>query len=130
MQLTQAEITRVNETEYRISGAVDFSTVPNLTQRAEEFFKSCAPAATAKRGVTEKTGKREASGEAASKVVTVTTDMSQITECNSAGLALLLEMYRLGRLNNIKLRFVNLPSPLLSIAKAYGIEREIKAICR
>ena len=114
MQSKTAELTRLDQNDYSISGPVDFSTVPELVLRAKDFFKSYGKSADN----TEDT------------VVTITTDMSKTTECNSAGLALLLEMYKLARLNNIKCRFINLPAPLMTIAKAYGVEREIRAICR
>lgn len=118
MQSNKAELTRLDQNDYSISGPVDFSTVPDLALRAKEFFKSYGKSAPTK------------VANAETNEVTVTTDMSQITEFNSAGLALLLEMYKLARQNNIKCRFINLPAPLMTIAKAYGVEREIRAICR
>ena len=107
MQLTQAEITQQNKHKYLISGTVDFLTVPGLMQRTTDFFKSYKPSAAEK----------------------VVIDMSQITDCNSAGLALMLEIVKQARANNIKLHFENLPDTLLTIAKAYGVESEIRDIC-
>ena len=117
MQLNQAEITQQNPQKYLISGTVDFSTVPYLMQRVQDFFKA---------------HKKQAAEEAAVKgnAAIITTDLSQITDCNSAGLALLLEMVNHARSNNIELHFENLPDTLLTIAKAYGVESEIRDICQ
>ena len=110
MQLSQAEITQQNQQKYLISGTVDFSTVPGLMKTAEGFFKSA-----------------EKSKVAPSEKVSI--DLSKITDCNSAGLALMLEMVKYARSNNIELHFENLPDTLLTIAKAYGVEDEIRDIC-
>ena len=112
MQLGQAEITQQNKQKYLISGTVDFSTVPDLMQTAKGFLTSAGNAVTA---------------QAAAESVSI--DLSKITDCNSAGLALMLEMVKLARSNNIELHFENLPEALLTIAKAYGVENEIRDIC-
>ncbi len=108
MQLTQAEITQQNQQKYLISGAVDFLTVPDLMKRASVFFK----------------------GHKQSERANIEVDLSQVTTCNSAGLALMLEMAKHARLNNIELHFNNLPENLLTIAKAYGIESEVRDFCQ
>lgn len=113
MQLNQAEITQKNQHKYLISGVVDFSTVPDLLRRATGFFKSHKISVHVKPGSGESAGAKNAA--------TITVDMSQITSCNSAGLALMLEMTKQAGTNNIKLHFENLPESLLTIAKAYGI---------
>ena len=113
MQLGQAEITRQSEQQYRISGTVNFSTVPGLMQRVVEFFKSF---------------KRSATGPSKNDKVTI--DLSPVTDCNSAGLALLLEIDKHAHSKNINVHFENLPEALLTIAKAYGVESEIRNICK
>ncbi len=117
MQLSQAEITQQNPQKYLISGTVDFSTVPYLMQCAQSFFKAHKKLLPGK-STTEK------------NAATITADLSQVTGCNSAGLALLLEMIKQARLNNIELHFEKLPDTLLTIAKAYGVESEIRDICK
>jgi len=112
VQLSQAEIIQQSQQKYLISGTVDFSTVPELMRRAKDFLKS--------------TGK-PVTGQAAVEKVLI--DLSKITDCNSAGLALMLEMVKHARSNNIELHFENLPDTLLTIAKAYGVENEIRDIC-
>lgn len=113
MQLSQAEIKQMNPQQYLISGTVDFSTVPDLMKRVVDFFKSYKKPA-AKQSVAEK----------------IMIDLSPITDCNSAGLALLLEIDKYARSKNINVHFENLPDTLLTIARAYGVESEIRGICK
>jgi len=101
---SQAEIIQQNQQQYTISGAVDFNTASELVQRALNFFKANA--------VNDK----------------VKVDLSKITACNSAGLALMFEMEKYAQTKNMDLRFENLPETLLVIAKAYGVEAEVKNI--
>ena len=108
MQLNQAEIIQQNQQKYLISGAVDFSTVPGLMQQVSAFFKSY---------------KKSATDDADASI---TMDLSKITVCNSAGLALILEMVRQAHNHNIELHFENWPVTLLTIAKAYGVDDEIR----
>jgi len=107
VQLTRAEITQQNKQKYLISGPVNFSTVPDLMQRTTDFFKSYKSSSTEK----------------------VAIDMSQVTDCNSAGLALMLEVVKHARAKKIELHFESLPDNLLIIAKAYGVESEIRELC-
>ena len=53
-------------------------------------------------------------------------DFSQVTKSNSAALAWMLASVEQARLKNLALYFENLPMTLLIIAKAYGVEDEIK----
>ncbi len=108
MQQAQAEIIQQSQQKYLVSGVVDFLTAPELMQRAAAFIKS---------------GKQ-------STIESITVDLSQITDCNSAGLSLMLEMSREAQANNIKLQFENLPETLLTIAKAYGVDGEIRELCQ
>ena len=110
MQLNQAEIIQQNQQKYIISGAVDFSTVPGLMQSVTDIFKSFKKLSNA--NANAKTG--------------ITMDLSKITVCNSAGLALILEMVRQASNYNIELHFENWPVTLLTIAKAYGVDDEIR----
>ena len=109
MQLSQAEIVQQSQQKYLISGTVDFSTVPDLVRKSLSFFKS---------------------HKHSEATANTTVDLSQVTSCNSAGMALMLEMIKNARANNIALHFDNLPDALLTIAKAYGVEAEIRDICK
>jgi phospholipid transport system transporter-binding protein len=108
VQLSQAEITQQNQQKFIISGAVDFSTVPYLMKQASGLFQAYAQSEQAK----------------------IEIDLSKITSCNSAALALMLEMVKQARLKSIAIHFKNLPEALLTIAKAYGVESEIRDICQ
>lgn len=107
MHSSQAEITQQSQQKYLISGVIDFNTAPELMQRATGFFKV-----------------NKLSDEKAQ------VDMSKVTECNSAGLALMFEMVKNARAQKIELHFENLPEALLTIAKAYGVEAEVRNISR
>lgn len=105
MQLSQAEITQQNQQQYLVTGTVDFSTAPELMRQAKSYFKAYQQAAAE-----------------------VKIDLSAIVACNSAGLALMLEIVKDAKANNIAVKFINLPDTLLTIAKAYGVESEIRDI--
>ncbi len=111
MQLNQAEIIQQTQQKYFISGVLDFSTVPDLIQRAVALFKSYKKSAD--------------SPDVIKTNASITMDLSKITMCNSAGLALILEMSKQAGFENIRLDFKNLPETLLIIAKAYGVEGQI-----
>ena len=104
MQLSQAEITQQNQQQYLVTGTVDFTTAPELMRQAKSYFKTYQAAAEVK------------------------IDLSAIVACNSAGLALMLEIVKDAKTNNITVKFINLPDTLLTIAKAYGVESEIRDI--
>ena len=114
VQLNQAKFTQQNRQEYFISGEVDFSTVPDLMQQVSAFFKSYKKSAPANANAN------------ANAETGITIDLSKITVCNSAGLAMILEMVSQARNHNIELHIRNLPVSLLTIAKAYGVDDEIR----
>jgi len=108
VQRSQAEIIQQSQQQYLISGTVDFSTVPDLLRQSQVFF--------AVSNVSEKQK--------------ISIDLSQVEDCNSAALALMLEMVKNARQTNIRATFENLPASLLTIAKAYGVENEIRELCQ
>ena len=108
MQINQAEIVQQTKQQYLVSGIVDFSTVPNLMRQASGLFS--------------------ASKSSASSPIAI--DLSQVKECNSAALALMLELVKSAQQKNIEVYFENLPATVLTIARAYGLEDEIREICR
>ena len=113
MSLSRAGFVQQNQQEYKVSGDVDFLTVPDLVRQALSFFKESFRV-----------------NKITSKPAMVTVDLSQVTSSNSAGLAMILEMAKDAQQNNIELHFNNLPDTLQTIAKAYGVENEIRDICR
>jgi ABC-type transporter Mla MlaB component len=108
VQSSQAEITQQNPQQYLVSGVVDFSTAPDLLRRSLVLFSESM-----------KSENRQ-----------LTIDLSSVKECNSAALALILEMAKSARQKNIEAHFENLPASLLTIAKAYGVENEIRELCK
>jgi len=104
VQTSQVEITQQSQQRYRLSGSLNFSTVPDLMKRMKALFPALSAAGNSK----------------------LVIDFSQITQCNSAALAWMLASVEQARLKNITLHFENLPMTLLIIAKAYGVEDEIK----
>lgn len=113
MHSTEAEIVQQDNQKYLISGAVDFSTTPDLVRQFVKLVRA------AKRN--------KAKEKTAAKNLII--DMSQVTDCNSAGLAFMLEITKDIQLSNVSVQFENLPDTLLTIAKAYGIENEILGMC-
>ena len=113
MQLRHADITQQNQQKYLISGIVDFSTVPDLVKQSSVFFAAI-----------------KVSGDQSSKNSQVTIDLSQVEECNSAALALMLEVVKSAQQKKLEVHFENLPNTVLTIAKAYGVENEIRDLCK
>jgi phospholipid transport system transporter-binding protein len=114
MLMSQAEITQQDQQKYLISGVVDFSTVPDLLRRASAFLVA----------------DNSSSGSRPSDRRHVIVDLSQVEESNSAALALILEIVKSARQKKIEVQFENLPQTILTIAKAYGLENEIRDLCK
>jgi len=106
VQLSQAEFIQKDKLQYQVKGTVDFSTAPNLIKQAMTFFRA----------------------DKQTEMTKVAVDLSKIVTSNSAGLALMLEMVKDAKINNIDVKFTDLPDSLLTIAKAYGVESEIRDI--
>ena len=93
----RAELSIV-ENNINVTGVLNFETVPVLMKQAELLF---------------------------SQQDQVRIDLSGVTDSNSAGLALLLEMMRVMKLQNKKINFENLPEQICIVAAAYGIDCEL-----
>ncbi len=106
--IASAKIIRQNPTRFSIEGRVDFSTVPDLLKQAQTYLKALD------------------SGKSKQAVF----DLSQTESCDSAALALMLEIVKTGKQANLNLQFDNMPNSLSQIAKAYGIETEIRDFFR
>ena len=52
----------------------------------------------------------------------IVVDLAEVTRVDSSGLALMLEWLQLARAQNISLRFRNIPSSLLRIARLSNVE--------
>jgi len=80
---------------YRISGELTFATVRDALRAAQERF----------------------AGDAQLEV-----DLSAVTATDSAGLALLIEWYRLAARANKTIRFTGVPAQLLALAKIGDVD--------
>lgn len=83
-----------------VSGVLDFDTVPALMKEAEILLKNQPE---------------------------ISVDLADVTDSNSAGLALLLEMIRVTKLQNRTINFKNLPEQICIVANAYGIDGELES---
>lgn len=81
-----------------ISGVLNFATVPVLMKQAEQLLKNQDK---------------------------ISVDLAEVTDSNSAGLALLLEMLRVAQLQNKSINFKNLPEQISVVASAYGVDSEL-----
>lgn len=92
-----AELTLV-ENGINVSGVLNFETVPVLMKQAEQLFN---------------------------KLDKVSVNLAEVSDSNSAGLALLLEMRRIIKMQKKSIDFKNLPEQIRIIAGAYGIDSEL-----
>jgi len=96
---SQAELSMVDQS-INVSGVLNFETVPVLMKQAGQLFK---------------------------KMDKVSINLAEVTDSNSAGLALLLEMVRTAKLQNTSIYFLNLPEQICIVANAYGIDCELNS---
>jgi phospholipid transport system transporter-binding protein len=83
---------------FLVSGALVFDTVPDLMKQARRLF---AP------------------------VDTVVVDFSEVEHCNSAGLAVILEMARELQQQNKTVCFQSVPEQIHTFARAYSVDEEL-----
>lgn len=81
---------------YRVSGELDFETVPGLLEQGQAMFEAAAPA--------------------------LRLDLQGVTRADSAGLALLVEWLKAARRRDREIAFVNVPEQLLAMARVSGLE--------
>jgi phospholipid transport system transporter-binding protein len=81
---------------YRLSGVLDFETVPGLLNESASLFAVAG--------------------------ADIEIDLSTVTESNSAGLGLLLEWLRRARLAGKRIRFRNMPAGMTAVAKASDLD--------
>ena len=87
-----------DEGRFIISGPLGFDTVPELMKQARRLFAS---------------------------VDAVVIDFSEVDNCNSAGLAVILEIAQLMRSQNKKVCFLSIPEQIRTFARAYSVEKEL-----
>ncbi|HEU4655838.1 MAG TPA: STAS domain-containing protein [Steroidobacteraceae bacterium] len=90
-----ATLEAVGTGRFRVSGVLDASTTPALLEQSKERFTH------------EKS---------------VDVDFAQVTESDSAGMALLIEWMRLARRQGQKLRFSNIPAQIAALARISEVD--------
>ena len=94
----EADIEQVETGHFKMTGTLDFETVPVILQKSLALFS-------------------------ASESLDI--DFSAITRSNSAGLALLIEWIRNARANNQPIAFHHLPVQMQEIAKLCGVDEDL-----
>ncbi|OGT94593.1 MAG: hypothetical protein A2298_00745 [Gammaproteobacteria bacterium RIFOXYB2_FULL_38_6] len=100
-----------SENGFVITGIVDFDTAPAI------YMAGCA--IIKKKSVTNNFSDNHAQTKDDGYIQI---DFSKVTQCNSAGLALLINWIRFIRDQKKTCRYVNLPSSLLEIAKVCNLD--------
>lgn len=95
-----ADISAAGDRRFRIEGVLDFDTVPRLMKQARQLFSAAD---------------------------SIHVDFAGVTGCNSAGLALLLEMAREMKQRNKSIQFHNMPEHVKDFAEAYDVADELEA---
>ena len=83
---------------FLVSGSLVFDTVPDLMKQAMRLFAT---------------------------VDTVVVDFSEVESCNSAGLAVILEMAKKLRQQNKTVCFQSVPEKIHTFARAYSVDDEL-----
>ncbi len=90
-----AELLKDSSGEFQLTGYIDFRSVPQLVQQTNTLFVDNQD---------------------------VTVNLSGVEQSNSAGLALLIHWLRAAQERQGRIKFKNIPSQLLEIAKISGVE--------
>jgi phospholipid transport system transporter-binding protein len=93
-----ASLSISGDTTVTVQGVLDFETVPVLAKEAERLFR---------------------------KMDKVHVSFADVEDSNSTGLALLLEMARIMKLDNKSISFSELPEQMFIVARAYGMNSEL-----
>lgn len=96
----KASLSVSGDNHIEVQGILNFDSVPVLMKKAEAVLAGLSDA----------------------KV-----NFSEVTESNSAGLALIFELKRFMQSKNKSIVFSGLPEQIRSVAKAYGIETELES---
>ena len=94
----QAQIQVAGEGQFRISGDLDYQTIPQVLKSSQSMF-------------------------AGQKSLTI--DLSEVNRSNSAGLALLIEWMRFARSEGCSIRFLNIPEQMHQVAQLCGVEEQL-----
>jgi phospholipid transport system transporter-binding protein len=93
--MSELQITRTDSGVYRVVGSLVFATVGDALKQSAQIFSTEQQLAI---------------------------DLSAVTSADSAGLALLIEWYRLAARGNKSIRFIGAPTQLRALAKISDID--------
>jgi phospholipid transport system transporter-binding protein len=94
----KVSLEQVDVGRFKVTGALNFDTVPMVWQQSQQLFSGCNSLAI---------------------------DFSEVTHSNSAGLALLTEWMRVARANNQSIVFQHIPAQMQEIARVCGVEQDL-----
>ena len=92
------DIEQIETGHFKITGRLDFETVPAVWQKSLGLFSQCE---------------------------SLEIDLSDVEHSNSASLALLIEWMRNAKTNKQSIRFHHLPLQMQEIAKLCGVEKDL-----
>ena len=93
--MSYVTINKTGNCSIQLKGVLSFDTIPGLEHEARSMFSDC-------------------------EILSV--DLSGVTRSDSAGISLLVEWMRSARELDKELRYVNLPSQMLSIVRVCSLE--------
>lgn len=91
-----AEILFTSSNTLAIKGDMTFATAVHLVERSVELLKNYS-------------------------ANQVTVDLTTVSHCDSAGLAVIIELYRFAAMHNLQLALINAPSQLINLAEVSGV---------
>lgn len=94
----QAQIQVAGEGQFRISGDLDYQTIPRVLKSSQSMF----------------------AGQQS-----LTIDLSEVNRSNSAGLALLIEWMRFAKAEGCSIKFLNIPEQMHQVAQLCGVEEKL-----
>jgi len=95
---TEVSLEQVDQGRFKISGALNFATVPDVWQKSQRLFQNCQ---------------------------SLVIDFTEVTHSNSAGLALLTEWMRAAKARNQAIVFQHIPTQMQEIARVCGVEQDL-----
>ncbi len=96
--MEECEISRTDEQNYSIAGVLNFDTVPEILKKSDTLIPS-------------------------SKDISI--DLGQVSDANSAGMALLIEWKSLALSKGYDVTFLNIPVQISRLAEVCKIEKLI-----
>lgn len=96
--MNEANIVEINLDHYQVTGNLNFYTVPDVLTQGQKIL------------LTETTEKK------------IVFDFSTVTQCDSSGVALLLEWMRSAHQQQKEISFINLPPPMQATARVCEVD--------